>query len=70
MKNINLEYGIIKTLDNDVDVWFESITDDLDGFVIRDKDGFILKLFLERVDKSAYDKFGNLKTMYYKHDKR
>lgn len=33
-----LQYGIIKEFDNNTVLWFEPITEHIDGFVIREKD--------------------------------
>jgi hypothetical protein len=41
-----LEYGVIKEY-TDYDIWYEAITDEIDGFVLRDKNGAILKTFSE-----------------------
>ena len=40
-----LEYGIVKEYDN-YDLWYEPITNEIDGFVLRTKeDGYILSVF-------------------------
>jgi hypothetical protein len=44
---IELDYGCIKEYD-DCDLWFEPITDIIDGFVIRDKNDGIIKIFMEQ----------------------
>jgi hypothetical protein len=41
-----LEYGIVKEFDN-YDLWFEPITDKIDGLVIRNKEGCILDVFIK-----------------------
>ena len=39
----NLTYGVVKELDNDNVLWYEPITDEIDGFVLRDGDGSIVR---------------------------
>ena len=39
-----LGYGVIKEYDN-FDLWYEPITDEIDGFVLRDKNGGIVSVF-------------------------
>ena len=50
-----LRYGIIKEYDN-YDLWYEPITDEIDGFVLRDKDGCIIYIFSKNNDddKTGY----------------
>lgn len=38
----NLDYGLIREF-KDTDLWFEPITDEIDGFVLRSKDGVEIK---------------------------
>lgn len=40
-----LEYGIIKDFGNGITLWYEPITDVIDGFVLREKDGSIIKVW-------------------------
>ncbi len=47
-----IPYGL-KLENNLYDIWFEPITDELDGFVMRSKDGVIIKIYSE--DKLATD---------------
>jgi hypothetical protein len=47
----NLEYGLIKEY-KDSDLWFEPITDEIDGFVIRSKDGVEIIAIYDNYDKS------------------
>lgn len=42
-----LAYGIVKEYKNGTVLWFEPITDILDGFVLRDSKGEILSVFSE-----------------------
>lgn len=42
-----MEYGIIAKLENGHDLWFEPVHDELDAFVIRDEDGYMVKIFIE-----------------------
>ena len=51
-----LKYGVIKE-HSDYDLWYEPITDDIDGFVLRDKNGGIVSIFSKDKDdqyKSNY----------------
>lgn len=43
---MQLKYDLIKEYD-DYDIFFEPITDTIDGFVIRSKEGYILKIYSE-----------------------
>lgn len=38
--------GLIKSMD-DYDIWFEPITDTINGFVIRNKDGSIKEIYMK-----------------------
>lgn len=40
-----LEYGIIKEFNNGTTLWYEPITDNLDGFVLRGIDGDIIDIY-------------------------
>lgn len=44
-----LEYGCIYENDK-YDVWFEPVTDEVDGFVIRNKDGSIKDIYVSRTN--------------------
>ena len=43
----SISYGIIKSY-TDWDLWFEAITDTMDGFVMRNHDGNIIGVFPEQ----------------------
>lgn len=43
----SISYGIVKSY-TDWDLWFESITDTVDGFVMRKHDGSIIGIFPEQ----------------------
>jgi hypothetical protein len=51
---MHIEYGLIKEYD-DFDIWYEPITDEIDGFVIRSKDGYILKVFSKNIEDESSD---------------
>jgi hypothetical protein len=38
------ELGLIRDAEN-YDIWFEPLTDGINGFVIRDKSGYILQVY-------------------------
>lgn len=40
-----LDYGIIKEFKDDTTLWYEPITDEINGFVLRDRDGYIIKVW-------------------------
>lgn len=40
-----LTYGMIKELDFGITLWYEPITDVIDGFVLREWDGSIIRLY-------------------------
>lgn len=46
-----LEYGIIKEFDDGTILWYEPITDKIDGFVLRREYGAIIKTWLEEKSK-------------------
>jgi len=52
MSEHELTYGIIREYDNGTTLWFEPITDTLDGFVLRKSDQTIQTVFSE--DREAY----------------
>ena len=43
--NDEIEYGIIKEFENGKVLWFEPITDDSNGFVLRNDDGNIISIW-------------------------
>ena len=43
----SISYGIVKSY-TDWDLWFEPITDTVDGFVMRKNDGSIIGIFPEQ----------------------
>lgn len=43
----SINYGIVKSY-TDWDLWFEAITDTVDGFVMRNHDGSIIGVFPEQ----------------------
>ena len=43
----SISYGIVKSY-TDWDLWFEAITDTVDGFVMRNHDGSIISVFQEQ----------------------
>ena len=45
----SISYGIVKSY-TDWDLWFEAITDTVDGFVMRNHDGRIIGVFPEQGD--------------------
>ena len=47
MTTDSIGYGIIKSY-TDWDLWFEAITDTVDGFVMRNHDGSIIGVFPEQ----------------------
>lgn len=47
-----LSYGIVREYNNGTTLWFEPITDELDGFVLRKSDGTIQTIFSK--DRDAY----------------
>jgi hypothetical protein len=42
---IDDDLGLIKETET-YDIWFEPITDEINGFVIRDKEGIILQIYM------------------------
>jgi len=40
-----MEYGIVKELDDGNTIWFEPITDEIDGFVVRDSNSGIVSVY-------------------------
>lgn len=40
-----LRYGLIEEFEDGTALWYESITDDLDGFVLRIQDGSIIRIY-------------------------
>ena len=46
----SISYGIVKSY-KDWDLWFEPITDTIDGFVMRKNDGSIIGIFPEQGDE-------------------
>lgn len=42
------DYGIIKET-KEYDIWFEPITDTINGFVVRNKDGSIAEVYMQEV---------------------
>ena len=50
----SIGYGIVKSY-TDWDLWFEPITDTVDGFVMRNHDGSIIGVFPEQVGDVAND---------------
>ena len=41
-----LDYGLVNEYD-DLDLWYEPITDEIDGFVTRNKDGTIKDVYMK-----------------------
>ena len=39
------DIGLIKETEK-YDIWYEPITDEINGFVIRDKNGYIMDIYL------------------------
>lgn len=39
------DIGLIKET-NSYDIWFEPVTDEINAFVIRDKEGYILQIYM------------------------
>jgi len=44
----DLEYGVVKEF-KDTDLWYEPITDVLDGFVLRKKNQSIVAIYPEEI---------------------
>ena len=42
----SLEYGVIMGFDNGVELWYEPITDEYDGFVFRNTNTSIMQVIL------------------------
>lgn len=40
-----LKYGTVKEFENDTTLWYEPVTDAIDGFVLRGHDGNIIKVW-------------------------
>lgn len=40
-----LMYGVIKNFDDGTSLWYEPITDEIDGFVLRDYNGNIIRMW-------------------------
>lgn len=51
-----LSYGIVKKYDNGTTLWFEPITDEKDGFVLRKSDSTIQSIFSEKRDTYIMDR--------------
>ena len=45
MLEYELEYGIIKEFGDGTVLWYEAITDEFDGFVLRTADGYVKKIW-------------------------
>lgn len=43
-----LEYGIIREFENGTTLWYEPITDDFDGFVLRGFNGEVIKIWITK----------------------
>jgi hypothetical protein len=48
IKNKELSYGIVKKYENGTTLWFEPVTDELDGFILR-KSGSLVESVLSKV---------------------
>lgn len=59
----SLDYGVIYKFDNGYGLWYEPVTDILDGFVIRDSKDNIYTVFSEdKIDnKYKYSKYHDRK---------
>lgn len=45
-----LQYGIIRKIGNDMMLWYEPITDEIDGFVLRDvREDSIIAIYTEKI---------------------
>lgn len=42
-----LEYGVIKEFENGVALWYEPVTDEIDGFVLRGPNDEVIKVWTE-----------------------
>jgi hypothetical protein len=51
-----LSYGIVKKYDNGTTLWFEPITDETDGFVLRKSGSTIQSVFSEKRDTYIMDR--------------
>ncbi len=40
-----LTYGLVKEFENETELWFEPITDEIDGLVLRTSDGSIIQVW-------------------------
>jgi hypothetical protein len=40
-----LGYGLIEEFENGTTLWYEPITDVIDGFVLRKRDGSIIRIY-------------------------
>lgn len=40
-----LRYGLIEEFEDGTILWYEPITDELDGFVLREWDGSIIRIY-------------------------
>lgn len=51
-----LSYGIVKKYDNDTTLWFEPVTDELDGFVLRKSGSLVESVFSKVRETYIMDK--------------
>jgi len=58
-----LDYGVVAEFDNSMELWLEPITDEIDGFVLRDKGGNGIAMFPE-------SKWGGERRWSKYHDKK
>lgn len=58
-----LDYGVVVTFDDGTELWLEAITDEIDGFVLRDKDGNGIAMFRE-------DEWGGCRAWSEAHSKK
>ena len=40
-----LDYGVVREFKDGTTLWYEPITDEINGFVLRDRDGYIIKVW-------------------------
>lgn len=58
-----LDYGVVVQFDDGTELWLEAITDEIDGFILRDKDGNGIAMFAE-------DEWGGKRAWSEAHDKK
>lgn len=56
IKNKELSYGIVKKYDNGTTLWFEPVTDELDGFVLRKSGSLVESVFSKVRETYIMDK--------------